>query len=842
MTTMDDDNRITITDEEGTTFNILIKDADSLAAGIDGDLPVVAVGALPVVAVGDLPVVAAGDLPIVAAMDDAAALEEVSSMEEVPMTEEVPMVVSMDPAMCSFSSVFMSADETVVSGSPPPSAAVVPVPVSLVPEKEEEEEEEINVKGKRVAGRRQAVVDDDGESQSSMSAASVDVDTSLASSSGIKRKGFKRGRRAMKDADLVDKRKTDSGSSVERRKRRKGKKEGNEGKKREVKASPEEEANNEKCEESKGIIEQALEDLSSSVLGAAITDWADKIDEIWAKSKNLQGKLNGEIKRCVTKIKDGTTLLVIRSEASGDPHFLRLRNAELTSQLLEAERENARLKEQLRRSSPKASPPRKRRSQRLAMVSDSADGAPVDSAASKAPGVFPSSIREAFPPLPQRSPRGKSVVAKGGGDRATPVAGISSVIPSGSVDVESGMEIYYTQRINALVAARDIAMEKRRNVQPRKELVRSQEKKDENKDGNRGSTPKDGGSKVGPRILSDIQIAPPLFERPKEGILSPAMSELDAEWKTALGRRRGGRGKPLRPSQLSMPPPFSPRDRDTDVAVASAATERPLARQPTTPRVRPPRPPASSAVTITGRAEGFSYASALKSAREHIDLKTLGIQTTRVRKAINGGLLIEVSGEDSLAKAKELVARLQGVLMDSAVVSCPVKKRELRIIGFDESVTLEEITEVLSETGQCSASDIKVGPIRFMRNGLGMVWAQLPVAAAVRVVEVGRIRIGWTMARVELLKARPLQCFRCWAFGHIQSTCRSIVDRRGACFRCGQKGHMASACGNEVSCAVCHDAGLEASHRLGGPQCFAQTQQEFRVADRRTQVTARSDV
>lgn len=241
----------------------------------------------------------------------------------------------------------------------------------------------------------------------------------------------------------------------------------------------------------------------------------------------------------------------------------------------------------------------------------------------------------------------------------------------------------------------------------------------------------------------------------------------------------------------------------------------------------------SSAVTITGRAEGFSYANALKKARERIDLETLGISTSRIRKAVNGGLLIEVTGEDSKAKAEELVSRLRDVLKDSAAITCPVKKRELRVIGFDESVTIGEISEALSRLGGCSLADIKTGSIRTMTNGLGVVWVQLPVVAAAKVMEAGRVRIGWTVARVELLKVRPLQCYRCWTFGHVQNTCHSVVDRRGACFKCGQHGHTASVCKNPAHCAVCHDAGLEASHRLGGPQCAAQVRQDALLSERR---------
>lgn len=440
----------------------------------------------------------------------------------------------------------------------------------------------------------------------------------------------------------------------------------------------------------------------------------------------MQGKLSGMIKKSVAKIKEGIALLVVRSMATGDPQFLRMRNTELVAQLREAERENARLQEQLRKKSPEMpSPPRKKKKEKVSKV-DAVDAVLADLVD---PDVDPPS-REEFPPLPQRTPR----------------AG-------------------------------------------------------EAQDGSKKK-------KVGLRIVSDIQVAPPFKERRNEVVAIPAVSGSEADWRVAAGSRRKGKIKGDKPPP---PPPIPVEGRP------------PVRRQQ--PKVRLPRPPVSSAVTITGRAEGFSYAEAIKSAREHINLENLGITTSRVRKALNGGLLIEVSGEDSRLKAEKLVTQLRSVLKDSAAVSCPVKKRELTVVGFDESVTTEEIAEALSNIGGCPRMDIKMGPIRTMNNGLGMIWVQLPVAAAAKAAEEGRIRVGWTMARVELLKDRPLQCYKYWSFGHVQTTCRSMVDRRGACFRCGQKGHVAGTCTNPVHCAVCHDIGLEASHRLGGPQCAAQERQ-----------------
>lgn len=151
----------------------------------------------------------------------------------------------------------------------------------------------------------------------------------------------------------------------------------------------------------------------------------------------------------------------------------------------------------------------------------------------------------------------------------------------------------------------------------------------------------------------------------------------------------------------------------------------------------------------------------------------------------------------------------------------PLRKREIIVAGLDDSVAASEIMEALCDIGGCPKEDIRMGPIRTRSNGFGTVWVKLPVAAAFKAARKGRVYVGRITARVELLRARPLQCFKCWSFGHAQNACRSEANRWGACYRCGQKGHMARDCVNIVHCVVCFDAGMETHHRMGGPLCAA---------------------
>jgi len=100
-----------------------------------------------------------------------------------------------------------------------------------------------------------------------------------------------------------------------------------------------------------------------------------------------------------------------------------------------------------------------------------------------------------------------------------------------------------------------------------------------------------------------------------------------------------------------------------------------------------------------------------------------------------------------------------------------------------------------------------------------VAWIQCPLAVAVKVANISKIKLGWSMARVELLEARPQQCYRCWEFGHNRNICTSKIDRSLMCFKCGQTGHPYKECKNELYYVLCAQKGKEASHRIGYFKC-----------------------
>lgn len=199
---------------------------------------------------------------------------------------------------------------------------------------------------------------------------------------------------------------------------------------------------------------------------------------------------------------------------------------------------------------------------------------------------------------------------------------------------------------------------------------------------------------------------------------------------------------------------------------------------------------------------------------------------------------MEIAGAEGATKAETLAGKLREVLGDQAVIARPTIKGELRLIGLDDSTTEEEVRNVLEEAGECQAGNIRTGPIRRMKNGLGTIWAQCLLTASLRITAPGKIKIGWTVARVKALKSRPLQCFKCCAYGHVKSCCQEEKDRTNTCYKCGTKGHSARSCTKSPSCAICTEKGLSGQHRMGLQACsLANPRTRQAQSDRRTRPT-----
>lgn len=337
------------------------------------------------------------------------------------------------------------------------------------------------------------------------------------------------------------------------------------------------------------------------------------------------------------------------------------------------------------------------------------------------------------------------------------------------------------------------------------------------KDGaEKGSEPKPAAQKaVAPRkTVRDKTTAPPSKTAPppstaggKDGTMVPWTEVVGRKAKTRALKEAGAREAPkLVSTARAKGPAKTPGPANTKGQAKKKKARR--------------RAPRTAAVVLT--CPKGQYAETMAEVRAKIGLSEVGIQggiTTRI--AATGAIVIEVPGSENGPKADALASRMREVLKDKEGVRVdrPTKTAEVRVRGLECSIKKSEVVEAVAEKGTCQSYEIQAGEIRGASESQGSLWLKLPLAAAKKAAEGGTLQVGWTRAKIALLEARPLRCFRCLEKGHVREKCPGSQDRSDKCYRCGGSGHIARECAAPPRCPICVDLGRKADHALGSQQC-----------------------
>ncbi|XP_039764545.1 uncharacterized protein LOC120637025 [Pararge aegeria] len=301
----------------------------------------------------------------------------------------------------------------------------------------------------------------------------------------------------------------------------------------------------------------------------------------------------------------------------------------------------------------------------------------------------------------------------------------------------------------------------------------------------------------------DARSASPENSEAATGSSRPAVNEV-AGWSTVV--RRGKKGKKASSSSNNASP-----------EATSAHTNRPTG--PPTFTL-----PKTAAIIINLEPDavkkGISYAEVLERAEQSINLQELGIgEGIKIRRAATGARLLELPKEKTPEQVELLVNRLRAALTGMATVVRPTKTASVRLMDLDDTVTGEKVIAAIARVGNCPVSCIKVGEIQSGPRGMGATTVHCPVEVVKVMSDAGKLLVGWSSARVQVLDQRPLRCYKCLCIGHTRPLCPSLVDRSNLCFQCGGIGHKSSKCSSPMRCAVCVDAGLPSGHIMGGRDC-----------------------
>ena len=143
-----------------------------------------------------------------------------------------------------------------------------------------------------------------------------------------------------------------------------------------------------------------------------------------------------------------------------------------------------------------------------------------------------------------------------------------------------------------------------------------------------------------------------------------------------------------------------------------------------------------------------------------------------------------------------------------------VSTRSLEISYLDDTVEEEEAVSVPCFALGRPACD---GSCRLFTRfgGVNTTVIRLAEADAMRLLQLGKVRIGWVECRVRE-HVEIARCFRCLGYSHRSRGCGNH-DRKNACWGRGITGKLARCCKAPPRCLMCLNRGdKDIAHVSGG--------------------------
>lgn len=254
------------------------------------------------------------------------------------------------------------------------------------------------------------------------------------------------------------------------------------------------------------------------------------------------------------------------------------------------------------------------------------------------------------------------------------------------------------------------------------------------------------------------------------------------------------------------------------------------------PKRKKPRKLIRPDALIIRPVEKAKYAEILRQIKKEVPIDQVRNTVDKINKTKDGDMLITLSRK-STDKGRALQKIIAGILQQDAEVICKGPQESVEVRDIDDTTTKDDIrAALLTVAGESGEIPLEAIKIRKAYRGTQTAVVILPAVTAQKILDGnGKIRIGWVNCRIRATK-RPIQCFKCWHFGHLGSQCKSEVDRSKLCIRCGQEGHKIADCRNSAKCALCAEQhGAEnTAHHAGTNRCAVFKEALEKLTNKRT--------
>lgn len=138
-------------------------------------------------------------------------------------------------------------------------------------------------------------------------------------------------------------------------------------------------------------------------------------------------------------------------------------------------------------------------------------------------------------------------------------------------------------------------------------------------------------------------------------------------------------------------------------------------------------------------------------------------------------------------------------LKDKYIVK-KVEKMNSKMIIYSVTQDLEDeelINCITAQNGLGEGNEVKIMFNMKANRGTNIV-ISCHHTAFNKLLKKDRLSINWERHNIKEI-IRPLQCFKCFKYGHQAKTCR----RQSACSNCGSNEHRSDTCPNDTKCSNC---------------------------------------